>query len=387
MLLDIVDGVPYLVVYGQPDKNTEKIYGCPDLPYVFLKYEKGFFGKWILIPVEQFPSDLRDANLSVVNVAVDEHKHASRDEILWDIRQVEQSSGGRFQAKIPRGYDTWHYGGKNGHKNDRKSNDCRPPRQPPEKMILPPTQEVALEILETKDYTPEWVANQDEWTKLAFNKEQNDSCNKLFKPADPDDRWMGERFAKDSTGQRRVPYGGYEFGGPSALRICEKDNIWFVTHIEEPGKMVMTKYTATGDLLYRISFKNPEDIKGYTGFIVTPSFRPENGYLNFDWRHFWGNASGWRIKRSLKVRLPEPKINVISTAIGQNAAQVTDSNKAKSILAQPAPQPDVKSFRDCPSCPEMIVIPGKNFAIGKYEVTQAEWKAIMKDDPFALRGA
>lgn len=64
VLLDIVDGVPYLVVYGQPDKKTEKIYGCPELPYIFLKYEKGFFGKWVVVPVEQFPVILQDANLS-----------------------------------------------------------------------------------------------------------------------------------------------------------------------------------------------------------------------------------------------------------------------------------------------------------------------------------
>ena len=47
VLLDIIDGVPYLVVSGRPDKKTEKIYGCPELPFIYLKYEKGFFGKWV----------------------------------------------------------------------------------------------------------------------------------------------------------------------------------------------------------------------------------------------------------------------------------------------------------------------------------------------------
>ncbi len=31
--------------------------------------------------------------------------------------------------------------------------------------------------------------------------------------------------------------------------------------------------------------------------------------------------------------------------------------------------------------PEMVRIPGKNFEMGKYEVTQAEWRAVMGSDP------
>ena len=66
-----------------------------------------------------------------------------------------------------------------------------------------------------------------------------------------------------------------------------------------------------------------------------------------------------------------------------------------------------KTFRDCPDCPEMVVIPagsfdmGSNdeqnetparritisraFAMGKYEVTQAEWRAIMGANPPELK--
>lgn len=43
VLLDVVDGVPYLVVMGSPSKDNENIYGCPELPYIYLKYEPGFF--------------------------------------------------------------------------------------------------------------------------------------------------------------------------------------------------------------------------------------------------------------------------------------------------------------------------------------------------------
>ena len=71
VLLDIVDGIPYLVVYGSGSKETEAVYGCPELPYTYLKYESGFFGKWSPVPVEKAPNVLQDANLSVREVAVD----------------------------------------------------------------------------------------------------------------------------------------------------------------------------------------------------------------------------------------------------------------------------------------------------------------------------
>lgn len=44
-----------------------------------------------------------------------------------------------------------------------------------------------------------------------------------------------------------------------------------------------------------------------------------------------------------------------------------------------------ESFRDCTDCPEMVVIPagstGPAFAMGKTEVTQGQWRAIMGNNP------
>ncbi|PCI38560.1 MAG: hypothetical protein COB46_11095 [Rhodospirillaceae bacterium] len=66
-----------------------------------------------------------------------------------------------------------------------------------------------------------------------------------------------------------------------------------------------------------------------------------------------------------------------------------------------------KRFKDCDTCPEMVVIaPGSfemgeptrdrkpvhtvhiaySFAVGKYEVTQAEWRAVMGDNPSQFQG-
>lgn len=36
-----------------------------------------------------------------------------------------------------------------------------------------------------------------------------------------------------------------------------------------------------------------------------------------------------------------------------------------------------QAFRDCPECPEMVPIPGRSLAIGRYEVTIAQWDACV----------
>lgn len=38
-------------------------------------------------------------------------------------------------------------------------------------------------------------------------------------------------------------------------------------------------------------------------------------------------------------------------------------------------------IRDCADCPLMVPIPGRPYALGKHEVTQAQWRAIMGSNP------
>lgn len=283
VLLDIVSSVPYLVVNGVISKKTEAIYGCPELPYFYLKYESGFFGKWLPVPVEKAPDVLRISNLS----------------------QASRNDGGFLQRVIPRTYEEWNYMYKNSHRNERKVWDCRPPRQVPAKVVLPTPQEVSLEILETRNYSLDRIINLDDWTRLAFDKERDTYCSSLFKQADPDDSLLGERFTKDETGQKNVPYGKFDMR-TGVKRLCDKDNIFFIAHLEEPGKMVVTKYTPNGDLQYRISFQNPEEVKGFVGYIMAPTIKSEGGYLYFEWWHFMDSNMQWHVKRSLKARFREP---------------------------------------------------------------------------------
>ena len=180
LLLAFVKGVPYLVVGGRPDKNTSSIYGCPELPFIFLKYEKtGFWGKWIPIPVEQAPAELK-----YVNLPGDE----------------------RAQAIIPRSYDEWNYEYKNSYLNERRRNDCRPPRTQLPQVTLPAATEVTPAVLEAINYTPDRLSIGEDWTRLTFDKMREGGCGKLFRPADSNDSMQDQRFIHDKTGNKRVPY-------------------------------------------------------------------------------------------------------------------------------------------------------------------------------------
>ena len=63
VLLDFVDGATYLVINsGRVFSNTKK-YGCPEIPYVFLRYDEKI-ADWIPIPTNKIPIGLTQANLS-----------------------------------------------------------------------------------------------------------------------------------------------------------------------------------------------------------------------------------------------------------------------------------------------------------------------------------
>lgn len=125
-----------------------------------------------------------------------------------------------------------------------------------------------------------------------------------------------------------------------------------------------------------------------------------------------------------RIRLEDNKQGyVFGALLGQsnpNAIEMVDVEPVieaePEFIAQPAavPKPSLpaagSSFKDCPLCPEMVVLPpgtfmmgsyfgegndtekpvhkvtiAKAFAVAKYEITQAEWKAIMATNPSGFR--
>ena len=185
----------------------------------------------------------------------------SVDEVRETIDREERSSSRFFQRGIPRAYSEWRYLYKNSYRNERKRGDCRSPRAPLPQMVLPAPIEGSPEILETIDYTPDRIAIGDDWSNLVFDRKREGECKKLFRPADPDDHMQGQRFVKDSSGNKPAPYSRTAQFNMGVRVLCD-DDVWFVTHQEEPGKIVISKFTVTGDLVFRTSFRNPDRVEG-----------------------------------------------------------------------------------------------------------------------------
>ncbi|MBS0311858.1 MAG: hypothetical protein JSR88_11030 [Proteobacteria bacterium] len=294
VLLDIVDGIPYLVVLGRVNKETESIYGCPELPYSYLKYDPGFFGKWVPVPVEKAPGVLRESNLSLPS----------------------RNDGGFFQRTIPRTYEEWHYEFKNNYRNERKQGDCRPPLQPLPDVPLPKPVDIELETVESTIYI---LKSSDEYYKYLSERKgtiTRANCFALFRPPKPENLMLGERFVKDPTGSKRLPY-----SGPSPLplgmletraeRYCDDEFVWFVAGHEELGKTIITKYSITGDFIYNIRISNPKNTDGrrFAGKMVLDSLTTENNFFYFYWNQDIKRSDDQSLEypnRMLKFRFREP---------------------------------------------------------------------------------
>lgn len=294
VLLDIVDGVPYLVVLGRVNKETESIYGCPELPYSYLKYESGFFGKWVPVPVGKAPDVLRVANLP---------RNSGND-------------GGFFQADIPRTYEEWRYEFKNNHRNERLQGDCRPPLQPLPDVPLPKPEDVGLETVESTVYIVKSSAEYYKYLSERKGTITRANCFTLFRPPKPENLMLGERFVKDPTGSKRLPY-----SGPSPLplgmletrteRYCDDKFVWFVAGHEELATTIITKYSITGDFIYNIRISNPQSADGrrFAGKMVLDSITTENNLFNFYWNQGIKRPDDHSLEypnRMLKLRFREP---------------------------------------------------------------------------------
>lgn len=268
ILLDIVNGVPYLVVVGRPDKKTEKIYGCPELPYIYLKYEKGFFGKWIPIAAELAPKTLREANLSPEYP--DSFPSLSWEQVLENIKWGEK---GYFQAKIPSSYDDWNYDYKNNYKNERKFNDCRKPPVGPQPSPKFKAARQAISDAELRAKTlnasiESYIADTERITSEDFSKIKGvwtgngyltRNCNNIVKSIQPIREFL------DKGGWR---YNGYQLllnsgkeiplqkslSSPAQAPVIPRivtcsDNIIYVVNQKNKEKLLIQRLKSSGEVI------------------------------------------------------------------------------------------------------------------------------------------
>ena len=99
------------------------------------------------------------------------------------------------------------------------------------------------------------------------------------------------------------------------------------------------------------------------------------------------------------TKTPSPTPSIECEELRKNVQQLTaeveqlKKNPESARLATPTPTPTPPPLDPNQKCPinkygiELLPIPGKSFCMGKYEVTQAQWKAVMGSNPSILQGA
>ena len=313
ILLDFWNKVPYLVIVAVSTFSNLKQYGCPEIPYIFFRYDENS-KHWNQIDSKDFPPQLLHANLSFSYDGHIKNSAKQSKEKIDSINATHERSSGNFTTRnIPTTFASWPSRYKNQYRVGHYKDGCRytvPSNEDPThpQSLGQPSQEAKLEILETKLYDPVWTIKGDaqiqfrDWSAIAWDAKAYASCRALVrKVGDDSDKpelrgWL--LFVNDPTGTKKARDSGTIF--------CNTEMMWFIEYGLDRKHVYLSKFTIQGNFIYRLSFEKPDEPYGYTGGILQPTFRAEDGYLYFEW---WNtNQSGWNrdIKRAMKVRTREP---------------------------------------------------------------------------------
>ncbi len=119
IMLDFIDGIPYMVVLPWSIYADMKPYACPNPPYAFIRYE-GHSAGWKSVNRELAPRILRRTNLSATfdGFYIKGRKpRRSSDQVKSANQLLEHSTNGFFQSTIPENIEAWRY----HHKNDKSA--------------------------------------------------------------------------------------------------------------------------------------------------------------------------------------------------------------------------------------------------------------------------
>lgn len=310
VLLDVVNGSAWLVVNSSFLHSDVKRYGCPEIDYVFLTYSSRQ-GQWIAVAPNSAPPELRDANLSYgyEPYLMPASRILDAEQIASHLRSAESSTSGHLTKLVPRNFDQWTYKYKRSSATTRVPNDCRPPLDQPGDFIAAagPSRNVELELLTTGAIEPELLirdkpnSGESPWGAYSWDQERSLACNNRIVQADDQDQRLTtwQRFVGDTTGKKVFPN--------SYNRFCDFDAAWILGNgMTEPGRIVITKSTNTGDILYKISFARPTVSIGKEGAMRISTLRAKDGFVYFDWVSYDSGGYDWHVKHSTKFRFREP---------------------------------------------------------------------------------
>ena len=307
VLLDVVNGTPWLVINSSRLNSNSKDYGCPEIAYAFLSYKQG---RWMPVTPSSAPSELRNANLSydygphmVLNSST-----ITAESIVSNLRSAEVSTSGHFNVTIPRSLEQWQYKYKTAYMTRRDPNDCRAPLLQPVNYIAERSSiKVELETLSSGAVEPELHmrespnSSESLWGNYSWDKNRALACEDRVQAADEQDQRLTtwRRFTVDATKTKVFP-NGYNW-------FCDPEVVWIFGHgMVEPGRVVVTKATNSGDILYKVSFAKPPVVLGTGGGIRYSTFRASDGFVEFEWVGFDSGGYDWRVKHLAKFRFKEP---------------------------------------------------------------------------------
>lgn len=314
ILLDFWERIPYLVIVASSVFSDLKQYGCPEIPYVFLRYEERE-GQWKSIPASQFPQRLLLANLSFSydGYYMKGGKRQSKEDIARRNELREKTSGGSMSRIIPTTFESWRAKYKNDYRVSHYRDGCRhtvPSNDDPlhPQSAAQPSHRGTLEVVEIKDYEPVWVIKSESsgansvWDSLTWDRWQYEQCRKLVQLVGdntdtPELRgWL--LFVNDPTKRKKARNNSTIF--------CNDEAIWFPDYVTEPGRVVLAKFSITGDFLYKLSFDKPSHPGGFQGGIAYKSFTAKEGFIHFEWLNSNQSGTDRHIRRSMKVKIREP---------------------------------------------------------------------------------
>lgn len=124
VLLDVIGGVPYLIVMGTPDSSNMNKYGCPNIPYIVLRYREDRT-EWTSLLQSQIPKELKDANLSP-QYRDFKGSHLPFPSVVRELVDEEQRSYFYVQTKVPKDFESWRYEPKRRYleERSRRKEDC-----------------------------------------------------------------------------------------------------------------------------------------------------------------------------------------------------------------------------------------------------------------------
>lgn len=316
VLLDVVNGTPWLVINSSSFNSKSKDYGCPEIAYVFLSYKKG---RWTPVAPTGAPSELRNANLSYdyAPYLMLDSRTLSGETITSALRSKESSTSGHFNLTIPRSLEQWQYKYKTAHITRRDQNDCRGPLpQPVNYIAARSSTQVELETVSSGAVEPELQmrespnSSESLWSNYSWDKNRAVACKDRLQAADDQDQRLTtwQRFTADATKTKVFP-NGYSW-------FCDPEVVWIFGHrMVEPGRVVVTKATNSGDILYSASFATPPVVLGANGAIRYSTFRAKDGFVEFEWASFDSGGYDWRVRHLAKLRFKEPAATQAASSV------------------------------------------------------------------------